>query len=328
VATLPIPITRQALTESVYRLRRPFTNIGSGISQDQLSTRVARFDVALAHTLYTRLLQPAEPYIKNTDRVIIVPQGTLFHLPFELLVKQMPGTAGMHHTSTRPNPTFALEAWPPMVYTLSATLFGTEAKNSRTPQTLLALINPVTALAPLHNTRKESATLRRLYGKHALVLTGAAASRQRFLAEAAHYDVIYIASHGEYDAADPMASGFWLSGSDGRGKGVLVTADDILTLSLSAQLVTFRACDVGLGGIQQGEGVVGLTSALKYAGAHKLVMSLWTVEDDSSLRLMTQFQESFRTGSAAAMLRRAKLRLRDSGRWANPFYWASSVLFE
>ena len=99
-------------------------------------------------------------------------------------------------------------------------------------------------------------------------------------------------------------------------------------MSLPAELVVLSACRTALGDRQRAEGLVGLTRGFFYAGASRLLVSLWDVDDEATAELMDRFYRAlFEEGlSPAAALRRAQLRMREIPRWQAPFYWAGFVL--
>ncbi|MBI3951072.1 MAG: CHAT domain-containing protein [Acidobacteria bacterium] len=102
---------------------------------------------------------------------------------------------------------------------------------------------------------------------------------------------------------------------------------EIFNLNLNADLVVLSACRTGLGKEVRGEGLIGLTRAFLYAGASSLAVSLWEVADRSTAEFMMGFyQQLNRVGDKAEALRRAKLELIQSGRYAHPYYWAPFLL--
>ena len=89
------------------------------------------------------------------------------------------------------------------------------------------------------------------------------------------------------------------------------------------------ACETGLGKYSKGEGVIGLSRALVYAGARSIVVSYWQVADESTAELMTAFYRQLagrKPVSVRTALRNAKLKLMESDDYAAPYYWAPFVL--
>ncbi|MEI9478589.1 MAG: CHAT domain-containing protein, partial [Deltaproteobacteria bacterium] len=105
-----------------------------------------------------------------------------------------------------------------------------------------------------------------------------------------------------------------------------LTATEIFNMSLNADLVGLSACQTGLGIQSAGEGVVGLSRAFMYAGTDSVLVSLWSVSDESTYKLMVRFFEGLKQGKdKLTALKEAKNYLRTS-RYDNPFYWAPFIL--
>lgn len=100
------------------------------------------------------------------------------------------------------------------------------------------------------------------------------------------------------------------------------------SLKLNADLVVLSACQTGLGKESRGEGLVGLTRGFMYAGAPRVVASLWQVDDLATAELMKRFYRGMlRDGlRPAAALRAAQLELSQQRRWAAPYFWAAFTL--
>lgn len=105
-------------------------------------------------------------------------------------------------------------------------------------------------------------------------------------------------------------------------------ASEIYRLPLRSDLVVLSACETGRGRLVRGEGVLGLPRAFFYAGASSVVVSLWSVSDRSTTRLMQGFYEQLagKKRARAEALRRAKEDLRRDPEFAHPFHWAPFVL--
>ena len=103
---------------------------------------------------------------------------------------------------------------------------------------------------------------------------------------------------------------------------------DIFNLKLAADLVVLSACQTGLGQNIQGEGMVGLTRGFMYAGAKRVVVSLWSVDDEGTAALMSSFyHKMLQKGlTPAAALRAAQLEMWKQEKWKSPYYWAAFTL--
>jgi CHAT domain-containing protein len=141
------------------------------------------------------------------------------------------------------------------------------------------------------------------------------------------YRMIHIATHG---VATAPVSGLVFARWDPSGKPVesLVSEWEIYDLQLSADLVVLSACRSGLGQRLPGEGVLGLARAFLWAGASRVVVSLWDVDDQATARLMSEFYRELLEGGSTPgeALRRAQRVVRSHPGWAAPHYWAGFVL--
>ncbi len=142
--------------------------------------------------------------------------------------------------------------------------------------------------------------------------------------------VVHFATHGLIDTGNPRLSGLVLSLFDeyGRSYDGFLRAHDVFNLDLAADLVVLSGCQTALGKEVRGEGLLGLTRGFMYAGASRVVASLWRVEDRATAELMSRFYRSiWDEGKApAAALREAQLSISRERRWKDPYYWASFVL--
>ncbi len=91
-------------------------------------------------------------------------------------------------------------------------------------------------------------------------------------------------------------------------------------------MVTLSACETGLGKISKGEGIIGLSRALIYAGAKNIVVSLWKVSDNSTAELMIDFYDRLNGNNFSESLREAKMELMKDPKYADPYYWAPFIL--
>jgi CHAT domain-containing protein len=140
--------------------------------------------------------------------------------------------------------------------------------------------------------------------------------------------VIHVATHGEANESEPSRSGLWLAAPTDSAAPGFLSVGDIAGLKLSADLVTLSACETGVGRLERGEGVIGLTRAFLASGARGVVVSLWPVNDRSTARLMETFYESLlkKKRGAAESLADARRKLLGEAETRSPFYWAPFVL--
>jgi CHAT domain-containing protein/tetratricopeptide (TPR) repeat protein len=144
------------------------------------------------------------------------------------------------------------------------------------------------------------------------------------------YRIVHFATHGLLDNQHPELSGLVLSLVDQQGNSQdgFLDLEDVYNLTLPADLVVLSACETGLGKQIAGEGLVGLTRGFMYAGASRVVASLWKVDDVATAELMERFyrgmlKEGLRP---AAALRQAQIEMQAQKRWADPYYWAAFTI--
>ena len=144
------------------------------------------------------------------------------------------------------------------------------------------------------------------------------------------YRIVHFATHGILDSVNPELSGIVLSLVDDKGKtqNGFLRLRHIFNLNLPAELVVLSACETGLGQEVKGEGLVGLTRGFMYAGAPRVLVSLWSVNDKGTSELMTRFyKKMLQEGQKpAAALRAAQIEMLQTPQWKEPYYWAAFTL--
>jgi CHAT domain-containing protein len=144
--------------------------------------------------------------------------------------------------------------------------------------------------------------------------------------ELQQYRVVHFATHGLVDSSHPELSGLVLSMVDRQGKPQdgFLGLQEIYNLNLPVDMVVLSACETGLGKEIESEGLIGLTRGFMYAGASRVVASLWKVNDAATAELMERFYKAIEQKGMlpAAALREAQKQLRKQKRWADPYYWA------
>jgi CHAT domain-containing protein len=291
--------------------------------------------------LYELLIAPAAPWIEGADRLLISPDGPLHTLPFAALVR--PGEERQF-----------LVDWKPIHTVLSATLYA-ELRRGRPDLpagsgALVAFADPLVrssegvkatpddpplrryraGLPPLPGAREEVRSLAALYGKDALIYTGAAATEKRLEHLPVHPRYLHLACHALLDRRFPLDSALALAtpaGEDPGDNGMLQAWEILERLRLDVDLVTLSACGTGLGREAAGEGLIGLTRAFQYAGARSVLASLWAVSDRSTAALMKGFYTRLRAGVPKDVaLAEAQRELLHGHELSHPYSWAAFEL--
>jgi len=320
----------------------------------------------LAAELGHMLLAPVTD-LARFKRMIVVADGTLQYLPFSVLIADGPSAASgassvearriadEHEVINLPSIT-ALSALRNRHHPNASPSKGTvvfadpvfEADDPRFPSpTHSRVFRPSSSL---HATRGVSrahsdAGLPRLPGtrREAEVIQAAAppddtrillgfdANRGNATSpQMAGYRFIHFATHSVFDDEHPESSGVILSlfKPDGTADDGTLRLRNIYDLKLSADLVVLSACDTALGKNIEGEGIVGLTRGFMYAGAPRVVATLWRVDDDATSEFMKDFYGAIFSehDSPAAALRAAQATMRAQPRFHSPYYWGAFVL--
>jgi CHAT domain-containing protein len=145
------------------------------------------------------------------------------------------------------------------------------------------------------------------------------------------FRIVHFATHALLNTAYPDLSGVVLSLVDERGapQDGFLRLHDVYSLDLAADLVVLSACQTALGKDIRGEGLVGLTRGFMYAGARRVVTSLWNVDDEATAALMRLFYQRIlgeERLTASAALRAAQIDLSRQRRWRSPYFWAGFVV--
>ena len=248
--------------------------------------------------LYKLLLEPLVSEI-SSPHILIVPHGPLHYLPFHAFhdgsrylidrfeVTYAPSVSVLRYCVARPD-----------VTDVSPLIVGVSDAN-----------------APMVDT--EVSALRNIFPE-ASILAEERANRMAFAQAAQGASFVHLATHAIYRQDNPMFSSFKLA--DGY-----VTALDLFSTNCQTNLVTLSGCQSGLAHVAESDDMIGLIRGFLYAGARSLLMSLWTVSDESTVSLMDEFYKEWRTGATkAAAYRKAMRTVRLM--YPNPFHWAPFVL--
>lgn len=291
--------------------------------------------------LYTELFPSKRD--KRVSQLIIVPDGILGTIPFEVLLSEDVELANIdyHHLP------YLIRDYN-MSYDNSATLYVQRRKEIIEYQGAsedILLVAPVDfsgsqngsvpiALNNLPDSENEINEIKRLFsadGKGSKLLVNRTATESRFKKEdLKRYKYLHFATHGMVNESKPQLSRIFLkNGPEDTEDGSLYSGE-IYNIDINADLVCLSACETGLGKITKGEGIIGLSRALLYAGAENLIVSLWTVADKSTSELMINFYNNHlhttTYSSYSGALRKAKMQLIEGEEFARPYFWAPFIL--
>jgi CHAT domain-containing protein len=350
MASYELPAAAE-IADAVTQLRKTITHPTSRRNQ----AAIAQAAAPLTQILLTPVAEQLGGQLAN-KRLLIVGDGALQYLPFAAL--PVPGTEN--------NPT-PLITQHEIVYLPSASVLSilrqTTENRQLAPKQLAIFADPVfggvdddrvsanprnssdtalqnsardldLALPPRRLTfsRDEASEIAAMFPEsERLQALDFAANRQLATSDTlSQYRIIHFATHGFLNSVNPALSGLILSlvNPEGTPDNGFLRLHDIFNLNLSAELVVLSACQTGLGEDVRGEGLVGLTRGFMYAGAKRVAVSLWSVDDEGTAVLMSEFyrqmlQENL---SPAAALRQAQLALLQQPDWQSPYYWAAFTM--
>jgi CHAT domain-containing protein len=284
---------------------------------------------AAAKRLRNLLFTPVAAVVKNR-RVVIVPDGALHYVPFAAVIPEreivvLPSASVlsmMRRTSNAKRPTGVVAVVADPVF---------RADDPRVE--VAAVTRSATsdsALPRLRFSRREAETVSGMVpaGKKIVALDFDAS--RSVLRRVGDYRIVHFATHALVDDVHPQLSSLVLSTVDAKGREANghVPLYEIYNLDLGSELVVLSACQTAIGKEMRGEGIVSLTHGFMYAGAPRVLSTLWRIDDRATAELMKHFYAGMlRDGLApAAALHRAQRMLAKDERWSAPYYWAGFVL--
>ncbi|NER53142.1 MAG: CHAT domain-containing protein, partial [Symploca sp. SIO1A3] len=276
--------------------------------------------------LHQLLIEPITQYLPTNpdERVIFLPQGALFLVPFPALQDAFGNYLIERHT--------ILTAPAIQVLQLTHKLRSQGARgdvlivgNPTMPRITTIAGQAPQQLSNLPGAEKEAIAIAKLLKTQPI--TGKQATKSAILPKLPDARIIHLATHGLLDDFKGLGvPGAIALAPDGTGKlnDGLLTASEIFDLDLKAELVVLSACDTGRGKIT-GDGVIGLSRSLITAGVPSIIVSLWSVPDAPTANLMTEFYRNLeQTGNKAQALRQAMLTTMATH--PNPKDWAAFTL--
>jgi CHAT domain-containing protein/Tfp pilus assembly protein PilF len=257
--------------------------------------------------LYELLLAPLP--LRNRSRLLIVADGALQYVPFAAL------PANGQPLVAR----FEL-VYMPSVSALAALRRDTHGRHAA-ERSVAVLADPTSPSSPLPMAREEATSIARVAYRPEVRVGPAATRAAAMSGELRRFRYVHFATHGVLDDRHPELSGIALS--DG-----LLRLHDVYNLELAADLVVLSACETAVGKEVAHEGLIGLTRGFMYAGAPRVLASLWKIDDRATAELMRRLYEHMLVGrqTPAAALRAAQVEMAASPRWSEPYHWAAFVL--
>jgi|GEM_PF-3960539 len=314
-------------------------------SDDDQRERFRTF-VSLSHTIFDTLLEKVLKSRPDINNLIIIPHRELGFIPFELLLTQeaevkdyrtLPYLLKGYTVRYEYSAGFAIADTPKKVptgrnfvgfapnYREQDFLANMEGQDSVKLAT--SFPNLRGKLEPLQYNQAEVKEIANIMSGSSWV--GQEATKAAFAKRAKDAGLLHLAMHAFVNDTFPDYSHLVFASPMADESRTKLFAYELYNMSLDAQLAVLSACETGAGKVIDGEGIMSLSRAFKYAGCPNIVTSLWKVHDKNSKDLMVDFYANLKRGlGKAEALRQAKLTLlaESDEQYTDPFYWGSFVL--
>lgn len=271
----------------------------------------------LSHRLYHQFFAPLEPLLAGHEKVIIIPDGALFQVPFDQLVYDLEGG----------RPAFLLERFSFRQLLSGSAALQQQAAQSKHNGLILALAPEFDGaekqLPPLPGAQAELDSLSGWY--KGIFLRRAAAREAEWYRRSSQAAALHLATHTEINPRSPSVSKLVLNA--GGGEDGALHAYELYAWPLVADLAFLSGCNTGVGEVQAGEGNISLSHAFAYAGCSNIIMTLWPLGDVAAPHLVAAFYRNINRGlDKAEALREAKMEvIREEPLLAHPYYWSGFV---
>ncbi len=305
-----------------------------------------------ANALYQSLIMPVTDQLagERINNLVIIPDGVLGYLPFELLIRYMPDNM---ETVDYQSPDYLLRDYT-IRYENAISLMGEDKKTRDKPLRKyrhtyfgFAPVYPSSSHAYSRDEEDAGSNILRggfeglQYNKDEIDIfsgyfkgrqfAGNAASEHNFKLQCQGSGIIHLAAHAFVNHEKPEYSGivfsdFSKADSLSPEDGILYV-HEIYNLNINSELAILSACETGVGKLARGEGIISLARSFKYAGCGNIVMSLWKANDQTTSEIMRQFGKNLKRGMRKnKALQKAKLHYLDNSTKTHPFHWAAFVL--
>lgn len=318
-----VPLSGE-ITEAVAALLKHL-RAGSRIDREGNSREVYHEFTDLSYAVYAKILAPVQD--TTATELVIVPDGLLSYLPFEVLL-QNPATGHVNYLSL---PYLLKNARLRYAHSAGLLIDPTEQKG--------LAASPLGGFAPtyegwqgdekwgaLSSNQPEVVRVSELMDGTAFLAVSATESA--FKRSGPNCTVLHLATHTSINNQNPLYSALVFSKGDSlEGEDGLLHAYEIYHLHLQTNLAVLSACETGIGQLARGEGVMSLARAFRYAGCPNIVTTLWQADDRASRAVMEAFYIQLSQGVPKdEALRRAKLAVLRNSSQQHPHYWAAFVL--
>jgi CHAT domain-containing protein len=332
-------------------LKLLLSSLGDFINSEEASGVKGFTDfVNSANSLYLALLDPVLRQLPGSDHLIIIPDGLLGFLPFDVLIEKKPDNLQLVDYA---NLNYLIKSYA-VRYEYSAVLLYENFHSKRKGR----FRNSYIGFAPVYNQEESLKRTAIRGGKGDIILTplkfndkevgraakifsgkafiGDKASISNFKGSSLSAKIVHFAGHTLIDDSIADLSGLFFSAetdektTESDSRGDVIYLNELLNLDMNSGLVILSACESGTGKLVKGEGLISIGRAFRYAGSQSMIMSLWKINDLSASEIIGSFCNFLKKGKARDVaLRRAKLEYLTDSRNAgstHPYYWSAFVM--
>jgi len=282
-----------------------------------------RFLDSSLQELYQLLIEPIADLLPldPTSRIIFIPHESLFLVPFAAL-QDSSGKYLIEKHTILTAPSIQVLSLTKKQQQLTSGKGAIVVGNPTMPSVGFNTNQPPQKLESLPHSETEAIAIAQLL--NAEPLTGDKATKVAVLQQIEQARIVHLATHGILDDIEGLGVPGFIALAPSKGDSGLLTASEIFNLRLNAELVVLSACNTGRGRIT-GDGVIGLSRSFIAAGVPSVVVSLWSVADESTADLMAEFYRQMQlTPDIAQALRKAMLV--TLVKHPNPVDWAAFTL--
>lgn len=287
-------------------------------------------DLNKLHDIYN--LIDADRISRAYDKISVIPDNYLYRIPLEILPVTQPSASNSYGSAR-----YLIEDFDISYYTsLSEFEFNRRNPDEKKPMDFAAYAIsdfsyiknqqlPSLPFATLEAQQIES-TLTSF--KNRKIYTGTQASKAAFKNSLSDSRIVHVATHSEVSEKDPLFSTIYLNnaGMDSLESEQALYAYELFDTPFNSDFIMLNSCSSGSGSFMQGTGIMGISRALRYAGAKSLALNLWSVNDKVAAEFATDFYRYLNQGDTkSTAVRKAKIMQLKTAN-ANPHFWGAYML--
>ncbi len=268
------------------------------------------------------------------EKVTVIPDSYLYQLPIDILPLTEPT-----HSYSYGETTYLIEKYKTQ-YLTSLNDFSNPGKVSTNARNQISYVGygvsnfsgyQDKSLVPLPFAEKEVQSIAQelTHMSDVQIFTNNSSTKKTFTSTAPKARILHMATHSSVSEQDPMFSTVYMSKSEPAADSTFddqIFAYELFELNLNNEMIMLNSCESGSGSYIQGTGVMGISRALRYAGANSLVLNLWSVNDMLASEFAIYFYEQLNQGKSKAEALQATKQYFLRTKNASPHFWGPYML--